>query len=141
MPQTRARRYLPRPDRPVAAVQLAFDKDGFDFTYRKWGGRQRAKAGDWLVNNAGEVYTVDADVFARTYRSVDAGPGRYVKTTPIWAERAETAGSVPTKEGATQYDAGDYLVSNSEDGSDRYAITAAKFGELYVAAEGDDSSS
>jgi hypothetical protein len=139
MPQTRGRRYIPRPDRPVAAVQLAFDKDGFVFTYRKWGGEQRAKAGDWVVDNGGDVYTVEADVFARTYRAVEGGPGRYLKTTPIWAERATQAGSVPTKEGATHYDAGDYLVSNSEDGSDRYAIGADKFAELYVPADKDGS--
>lgn len=130
------RRYIPRPDRPVAAVQLAFDADGFAFAYRKWGGEQRAKTGDWLLNNDGDVYTVDAAVFARTYRAVaDKGPGAYVKTTPIWAERADTPGVVPTKEGSTQYDAGDYLVSNDEDGSDRYAIAADKFETLYTPSD------
>jgi hypothetical protein len=134
MPQTR-RRYIPRPDRPVAAVRLDFDTDGFTFSYRKWGGEQRAKAGDWVVDNDGDVYTVDAAVFARTYRLADAGPGRYVKTTAIWAERTEQAGDVRTKEGATHYEAGDYLVSNSEDDSDRYAIAAKKFEALYTLAD------
>jgi acetylornithine deacetylase/succinyl-diaminopimelate desuccinylase-like protein len=36
-----------------------------------------AKAGDWLVDNGGDVYTVDAEVFARTYREV--ARGAYVK--------------------------------------------------------------
>jgi hypothetical protein len=136
MPHSLHRRYVPRPDRPVAAVRLDFDANGFIFTYRKWGGGQRAKAGDWLVDNDGDVYTVDADVFARTYRAVEEkGPGSYVKTTPIWAKRAETPGAVPTKEGSTQYDAGDYLVSNSEDDSDQYAITSEKFEKLYMPAE------
>jgi hypothetical protein len=122
-------RYIRRPSRPVTAVRLALDTDGL--VYRKWGGEQRAKAGDWLVDNDGDVYTVDADAFARTYRQT--GPGTYAKTTPIWAQRAERGGSVKTQEGSTQYEAGDYLVSNDEDGSDAYAISAAKFDELYVA--------
>src|SRR5262245_44173273 len=136
MSRSSRRRYLPRPDRPVAAVRLAFDADGFTFRYRKWGDEQRAKAGDWLVDNDGDVYTIDADVFARTYRAVsDKGPGSYVKTTPIWAERADKPGVVPTKEGSTQYEAGDYLVSNAEDDSDRYAIAADKFEKLYMPAD------
>ena len=122
------RRYLRLADRPLVAVRLLLDTDGL--VYRKWGGEQRAKPGDWIVDNDGEVYTVDADVFARTYRPT--GPGTYVKTTPVWAERAQHGGSVKTKEGATRYEAGDYLVSNNEDGSDAYAISAAKFDTLYT---------
>src|SRR5213595_912322 len=91
------RRYTRRPDRSVAAVRLALDTDGF--VYRKWGGEQRAKPGDWIVDNDGDVYTVDADVFARTYRRTAVGA--YVKTTPVWAERATHTGSVKTKEGST----------------------------------------
>src|SRR6185503_6654263 len=118
MPQSPRRRYIPRPDRHVAAVRLAFEAQGFAFHYRKWGGEQRAKPGDWLVDNDGDAYTVDAAVFARTYRALhERGPGAYVKTTSIWAERAERPGVVPTKEGSTQYQAGDYLVSNDADGS------------------------
>ena len=120
-------RYVRRPDRPVSAVRLALDTDGL--VYRKWGGEQRAKPGDWIVDNEGDVYSVDADVFARTYRRI--GPGAYVKTTPIWADKADDAGSVRTKEGATAYQRGDYLVSNNEDGSDAYAMTAEKFESLY----------
>jgi hypothetical protein len=127
------RKYVRRPDSPVIAVRLALDTDGF--VYRKWGGEQRAKAGDWLVDNDGDVYTVDAAVFARTYRPADRGPGTYVKTTPVWAERAENAGSVMTKEGVTHYEAGDYIVSNSNDDSDQYAIPAEKFETLYMASD------
>jgi hypothetical protein len=122
------RRYVRRPDRPVVAVRLALDTDGL--VYRKWGGEQRAKPGDWIVDNDGDVYTVDADVFARTYRPT--GPGSYVKTTPVWADQAQVAGGVNTKEGVTRYEAGDYLVSNSSDGSDEYAISAAKFESQYA---------
>jgi hypothetical protein len=129
-------RHVRRPDRPVAAVRLALDTDGL--VYRKWGGEQRAKAGDWLVDNDGDVYTVDADVFARTYRKT--GPGAYVKTTPVWAERAESAGSVTTKEGVTHHDAGDYLVSNTADGTDEYAMKAATFESLYMPCRDDSDS-
>jgi hypothetical protein len=121
------RRYRRKPDQAVTAVRLALDFDGF--SYRKWGGTQRAQAGDWLVDNGGDVYTVAADSFAGTYRQ--ASPGRWVKAAPVWAEKAARAGSVATKEGRTDYAAGDWLVSNGEDGSDAYAISAAKFEQLY----------
>jgi hypothetical protein len=128
MADTPRSRYIRRPDRPVAAVRLALDTDGL--VYRKWGGQQRAKQGDWIVDNDGDVYTVDADVFARTYRQTAIGA--YVKTTPVWAQRAAHAGSVKTIEGSTQYEPGDYLVSNNSDGSDEYAMKAEKFEALYV---------
>jgi hypothetical protein len=135
MDDLRWRRYVRSPDSPVVAVRLALDTDGF--TYRKWGAEQRAKRGDWLVDNGGDLYTVDAAVFERTYRPVDKQRGTYVKATPIWAMRADTAGSVPTKEGVTHYEAGDYIVSNSGDESDRYAISAEKFKALYTPADAD----
>jgi hypothetical protein len=120
-------RFRRRPEQPVAAVQLNLDIDGLH--YRKWDHDQLANRGDWLVDNGGDVYTVDAETFARTYREV--GHGAYVKSAPVWAERASAAGSVATKEGRTDYAAGDWLVSNREDGSDAYAISAAKFAALY----------
>jgi hypothetical protein len=120
-------RYRRKPDQAVTAVPLALDFDGL--SYRKWGDVQRAQPGDWLVDNDGDVYTVAADVFARTYREVS--PGRWFKCMPVWAEQAAQAGSVVTKEGRTHYQAGDWLVSNDEDGSDAYAISAAKFAVLY----------
>lgn len=121
-------------NRPVVAIRLSFEMDGL--VYRKWGGEQRAKPNDWLVDNGGDVYTVDADVFARTYRAVDpvTHPGAFVKTTAVWAEAAAAAGAVPTKEGVTHYDAGDFIVSNHADGSDSYAITRDTFHDLYEAA-------
>lgn len=127
------RRYVRRPDRPVAAVRLALDTEGL--VYKKWGGEQTAKPGDWIVDNDGDVYTVDADVFAHTYRPT--ATGAYVKTTPVWAERAARAGSVKTKEGATQYEPGDYLVSNNSDGTDEYAMKADKFEDLYTPEDVD----
>ena len=123
------KRYRRRPDRPVVAMRLLLDTAGFD--YFKWGASQHCKAGDWIIDNDGDVYTVDADSFAATYRAT--GPGTYVKATPVWAERADAPGSVHTKEGCTHYEAGDYLVSNNENGSDAYAVGAKKFQAMYEA--------
>jgi len=120
-------RYRARPDCFVVAVQLKLDTEGFG--YRKWDHEQRCKPGDWLVDNDGDVYTVDADSFARTYRELRRG--HYVKSTRIWAEQATEDGSIATKEGHTGYAKGDWLVSNNEDGTDTYAISAAKFEKLY----------
>ena len=127
----RRRRYLKRPSEFVIAVQVDLETDGF--TYRKWGGTQACKRGDWLVSNGDDTYTVDGDTFARTYRAT--GPGTYVKTTPVWAEVAETAGEVRTKEGATHHDAGDYLVYNEPDGGDGYAMSKSAFERMYVPAD------
>lgn len=124
---TTRRRYRKKADQFVVAVKLDLDTPGF--TYRKWGAQQKCKAGDWLIDNNGDTYSVDGEVFSRTYRMV--GPGTYVKTTPIWAEVAPQAGSVPTKEGRSHYSAGDYLVYNNEDGTDAYCIGAAKFESMY----------
>ncbi|MNN95763.1 hypothetical protein D3C81_2146240 [compost metagenome] len=75
------------------------------------------------------MYTVDAQVFPRTYRQL--GPGQYIKTTPVWAEVARQAGSIATKEGQSAYQAGDYLVFNDEQGLDGYCIKAERFNTLY----------
>ncbi|HVG66658.1 MAG TPA: hypothetical protein VM785_00595, partial [Gaiellales bacterium] len=120
-------KYIKRASQGVVAVQVALD--GAGFTYEKWGATQTCKPGDWLVDNHGDVYTVDADSFRRTYERV--GDGKYVKTTPVWAEVARASGQVQTKEGSTSYTAGDYLVSNEEDGRDAYAVEAAKFEAMY----------
>lgn len=125
------RLYRKKANQYVIAVQLELDTDGF--TYHKWRAEQHAKPGDWLVNNHSDIYTVDKEVFERTYREVQ--PGHYVKTTPIWAEVASEAGSVSTKEGISHYNAGDYLVSNNEDGSDAYCISAEKFEAMYELME------
>lgn len=126
------RKYRKRDTQVVHAVQLNLETEGF--TYEKWGGTQRCARGDWLVDNGGDVYTVNAATFARTYRH--AGQGAYVKVAPVWAVPAETAGSVPTQEGATAYRAGDYLVSNQEDGGDAWAVEKARFEEMYEPVEG-----
>lgn len=129
---TDRRKYTKRADKPVVAVRLDLDTEGF--TYHKWGETQRCKPGDWLVDNGGDVYSVDADTFGRTYAR--SGPaGHFVKVTPVWAEVATTSGVVETKEGKTRYEAGDYLVYNEADGGDAYAVTAETFESLYDEVE------
>ena len=124
-------KYVKRPTQAVAAVQLTLDTRGF--TYRKWGAAQRCKAHDWIVDNDGDVYTIDRLSFERTYRRVS--PGLYLKKAPVWAEVAATTGRVKTKEGSSGYKRGDYLVFNKKDGTDAYAVAAKKFKRMYVRAK------
>jgi len=120
-------RYFKRPDQAVTAIQLVLETEGFN--YQKWGAQQRCKQGDWLVNNNGDIYTVDANTFTQTYQQVSEG--KFVKTTPVWAEQTDSDGSIKTKEGKSYYKAGDYLVFNNEDGSDGYCVSADKFLTMY----------
>ena len=120
-------RYRKKPDQAVTAIKLDLETPGLKF--KKWGAEQKARRGDWLVDNDGEVYTVEARSFARTYRKI--GPGRYVKKTPVWAEVATQAGRIETKEGSSRYRRGDYLVYNERDGGDGYAVAAARFRKMY----------
>jgi hypothetical protein len=124
---SRRQAYVKRSTEIVVAVRIDLETEGF--TYQKWGSRQTCKPGDWLVNNAGDTYTVDGESFARTYRPT--GPGTYLKTTPVWAEVAASAGEVTTKEGTTRHEAGDYLVYNEPDGGDGYAVPKSKFEDMY----------
>jgi hypothetical protein len=130
---TTLRRYRKRPAQAVTAIRLELDTEGL--RYRKWGAEQWGRAGDWLVDNRGDVYTVAADVFARTYREIT--PGRYIKTTPVWARRAETAGTLPTREGVSHYMAGDYLVFNQADETDGYCMAAERFHAMYLPDEAE----
>jgi len=120
-------KYRKKADRSVVAIRLDLDLTGF--TYWKWGAEQRCSKGDWLVDNDCDIYTVNADVFDRTYRKI--GRGTYVKVMPVWAEVAASPGVVSTKEGESHYQAGDYLVCNNEDGTDAYSVSAEKFEAMY----------
>jgi hypothetical protein len=119
--------YTKRQTEAVIAVQIDLDTTGF--SYEKWGSTQRCKAGDWLVNNNGDTYTVDRESFSRTYHAT--GPGTYLKVAPVWAEVASAPGEVRTKEGSTHYQAGDYLVYNGPDGEDGYAVSKDVFERMY----------
>jgi hypothetical protein len=112
----------------VVAVQINLDTDGL--VYQKWGGEQMAKSGDWLVNNNGEIYSIDQESFAATY--IMDSLGLYFKSTPVWAKVATSDGNIPTKEGATEFKTGDYLVFNNTDGTDGYAMSAEKFESMYT---------
>jgi hypothetical protein len=121
------RKYQKKANHPVIAVRLNLDTPGL--TYRKWGATQRAKRGDWLVESDGDTYTIDARTFARTYKRLR--PGTYIKMTPVWAEKATQPGQIRTKEGASQYQPGDYLVYNNRNGRDGYCMPARKFNAMY----------
>ncbi len=125
------REYRRKNATPIIAVRLDLDTAGF--SYSKWDGVQVCKAGDWIVRNGEDTYTVDADTFARTYREVS--PGTFVKHASVWAERATSGGVIPTKEGSTAYRAGDMLVFNDAARRDGYAMTADRFEALYEPIE------
>jgi hypothetical protein len=124
------RKYMKKSTSFVTAVQLDLDTEGLK--YKKWGGEQIAKRGDWLVDNNGDKYTVSQESFAITYRFVS--PGVYVKSVPVWAEVAERPGKVKTQEGETAYEPGDYLVFNNQDGTDAYAMDKEHFSSMYELA-------
>ena len=126
-PVSEIRKYRKRATATVIAVQLDLETEGF--TYQKWAGLQVCKRGDWLVDNGGDIYSVDRETFEQTYELVS--PGVYAKTSPVWAMVADSAGEIGTKEGSTRYDAGDYLVFNTEDGRDGYAVAVEKFESMY----------
>jgi len=113
----------------VVAVQLDLETAGF--TYVKWDNVQSCKRRDWLVNNDGDIYTVDGATFERTYTEVSRGI--YQKTALVWAEVADESGTIQTLEGATSYEVGDYLVYDDPDGKDGYAVSKRKFEEMYSA--------
>ena len=75
----------------------------------------------------------DQESFSRTYEKVSLGV--YRKSAHVFAVAAVEAGQIKTKEGVTHYLPGDYLVSNNADGTDAYAMDAAKFVEMYEPAE------
>jgi hypothetical protein len=127
---SKRRKYMKKSNSFVTAVQLDLDTEGLK--YKKWGGEQIAKRGDWLVDNDGDKYTVSQESFAITYRFVS--PGVYVKSVPVWAEVAERAGKVKTQEGETAYEPGDYLVFNNADGTDAYAMDKEHFSSMYELA-------
>ena len=111
----------------VTAVQINLDV--VDFRYRKWGSAQSCKQGDWLVNNEGDVYTIEGDYFKKYYRQV--GPGEYAKVGDVWAEIASDSGFIKTIEGKSAYTAGDYLVFDAAEGGDAYAVKKTKFEQMY----------
>lgn len=121
-------KYKKNPLMFVTAVKL--DMRMSPLEYSKWGSTQICKRGDWIVNNGGDVYSIDAGSFAKTYEKVS--PGVYIKTGFVWATVATHEGSVSTKEGESWYKEGDYLVCNDPDGNDTYCVSKTKFESMYV---------
>ncbi|MGH1486027.1 MAG: DUF4231 domain-containing protein [Cellvibrionaceae bacterium] len=119
--------YYQKKHKTVTALPIDLTKG--ELTYQKWGGEQKAKQGDWLVCRDGEYYTVEKESFTKTYRKVEGST--YIKTAPVWVERAQYAGEIKTKEGITQYSKGDYLVYNNEDKFDGYAVEKTNFESMY----------
>jgi hypothetical protein len=78
---------------------------------------------------AREIWRLVGASFASTYTAL--GNDRYRKSSVVWAEVAERAGQIQTKEGTSAYAAGDYLVYNNADRSDGYAVSCDKFHDMY----------
>lgn len=116
----------------VVAIQIKLKISDGGINYEKWGGTQWAKQDDWIVNNNGEVYTIDQESFAKTYERVSKG--LYVKTATVWAEQADSDGQIKTKEGLSDYKAGDMLVYNGPDRTDGYCMGMDKFRSMYELA-------
>ena len=127
MSDQQMRLYKQKDSKIVTAVQLDLDTTGFSF--EKWGHTQRCQPGDWIVNSDDDCYTIADSIFRETYKKVS--PGRFLKHSHIYAIKVETSGQVSTHEGVTNYKAGDYLIENSADPKDTYAIDAKKFHQLY----------
>ncbi len=123
--------YRKRPEFYVTAVQL--DLEELQLTHRKWGHTQSCKTGDWLVNNGGDVYTVDKSYFREHYQRIS--PGVYKKIAAVWAEVAEYDGELPTLEGTSAYRAGDYLVFDAEQGGHGYPVPRLRFERMYEELE------
>lgn len=123
------KRYRRRRNTDIVAVQIKLKLEDGELRYSKWGAVQRARSNDWLVDNAGEVYTVADETFRRTYTQVS--PGRYIKPGTVWATRAECPGVIDTLEGTTAYRAGDYIVANDINGIDSWAVDVDTFRKLY----------
>ncbi len=118
--------YRKRVNSSVTAVQLKLDTTGFNYT--KWGGIQHCEQGDWIIDNNGDIYTIKADIFAKTYREIS--PGRYKKTALVRARVATESGVIETEEGSSDYGPGDYIVFN--DGDEKgYCMRAEKFNSMY----------
>ena len=124
------KKYKRKAGATILAVQFNLEVESF--TYEKWGSLQTCKRGDWLVQNMGETYTVDAKSFAQTYQQV--GPGVFAKGGFVFAKEANEDGTIATKEGVSAYQAGDVLVFNNEDQTDGDCMNAAKFRHLYESA-------
>ncbi|SMF15447.1 Protein of unknown function [Alteromonadaceae bacterium Bs31] len=121
------KQYKKRPNFHMTAVQI--DIEGPGIFYNKWGAEQHGKPGDWLVNNGGDIYTVENTYFKENYQEVS--PGQFEKIGSVWAEVTTKDGSVPTLEGPSTYITGDYLVYDRQNGGAAYAVKKQHFERMY----------
>jgi hypothetical protein len=124
----------------IVAVRMDLDMDMGPLRYRKWGGEQTAKPGDWLVLSNGDTYTIDADEFAKTYAPlVFAGreepTGHFRKTAITYAFEASKAGTITTLEGESDFEAGDYICASNPEMLDGYPVSRETFEATYEVAE------
>lgn len=124
---TKLKKYKKRLSFAITAIQLNLETEGF--SYQKWGAEQNCKQGDWIVDNGGDFYTIDNEVFKATY--VKISKCQYVKNTLVFAEESLSAGTIKTKEGISNYDQGSYLVYTSKDHIDAYVLSKEKFELMY----------
>ena len=113
---------------PVTAIQLDFDN--VTLTYHKWGNDQKAVSGDWIVNNYGDVIAVNREIFARSYRAI--GNGQFLQTGHVWVKQTIEPGTLQTKNGKINYQAGDHLVFNDPEGNHGIVVKANVFSEYYL---------
>jgi hypothetical protein len=101
--------------------------------YRKWGGVQTAKPGDWLVLSNGDTYTIDADEFVKTYDRDPGEAGVFRKTAVTYAFEASEAGKITTLEGESEYAAGDYICAPNPEMKAAYPVSRETFEATYEA--------
>lgn len=121
--------YFPR---YVEFTAIPLDLDDLVFTFNKWGAVNKAKTNDLLVRKNGESYIIDRISFEDTCEPVSHSPDRYVKTSPILARQMNEDGIILTKEGRTNYTAGQFLCYNRPDLTDGWAQKASNIENNYV---------
>lgn len=117
--------YRKKATHTVFAIQASIKGNIY---YEKWDHNQKATEGDYLVDNEGDVYTVEKVTFESTYTEV--GDHRYAKTALVKAEQATESGKIRTLEGLSSHNAGDYIVHNPRQG-DVYVVPQNEFESVY----------
>lgn len=91
------------------------------------GSRLTALAGDWLLETYGSTWTVNADVFERTYEK--QADGTYLKIVAVTARKLTTEVDIVTLEGIAHALPGDWLVCNPA--GDVWPVNAEEFSRRY----------
>jgi hypothetical protein len=112
--------------RSVSVVTAQRLPDDYEWTTPN-GDALSAVAGDWLLSDGADQWSVADDVFAKSYRPI--GDGRYEKTATVIAVRLDEPFAVQTLEGVATGAAGDWLVRNPT--GESWPIPAATFAKRY----------